>query len=34
MDPLAEILSLLKLDDWVSGCFVVRADVGFEFPRH
>jgi hypothetical protein len=34
MDPLSEILSLLKLDDWVSGGFVVGAKVGFEFPRH
>jgi len=34
MDPLSETLSLLKLDNYVSGGFVVSAKVGFQFPRH
>ena len=34
MDPLSEMLSLLKLQNYVSGGFVVSAEAGFEFPRH
>jgi AraC-like DNA-binding protein len=34
MDPLSETLSLLKLNNYVSGGFVVSAKVGFQFPRH
>ena len=34
MDPLSEMLSLLKLQNYVSGGFVVSAEAGFEFPKH
>ena len=30
MDPLSEVLSLLKLKDYVSGGFIVTRKVGFE----
>jgi hypothetical protein len=34
MDPLSEMLSLLKLQNYLSGGFVVSAEAGFEFPKH
>ncbi len=34
MDPLSEVLSLLKLKSYVSGGFVVDANMGFDFPRY
>ena len=34
MDPLSEVLSLLKLQTYVSGGFGVEAGTGLEFPRH
>ena len=34
MDPLSKVLSLLKLDDYVAGSFVVDRNVGFDFPKH
>jgi Cupin len=34
MDPLSEMLSLLKVQTCVSGGFVVSAEAGFEFPKH
>lgn len=34
MDPLSETLSLLRLERYVSGGFVVGAKVGFHFPKH
>ena len=34
MDPLSEVLSLLKLKSYVAGGFVVDAKLGFEFRKH
>ena len=34
MDPLSEVLSLLKVKSYVSGGFVVDAKIGFEFPKY
>ena len=34
MDPLSEVLSLLKLKSYVSGGFAVDANRGFDFPRY
>ena len=34
MDPLSEVLSLLKLQTYVSGGFGVEAGTGLEFSRH
>jgi AraC-like DNA-binding protein len=34
MDPLSEVLSLLKLQGYVSGGFIVDENVGFKFPGH
>lgn len=34
MDPLSDVLSLLKLQGYVTGGFVVDEKIGFEFPRY
>ena len=34
MDPLSEVLSLLRLRDYVSGLFVLPASSGFDFKAH
>ncbi len=34
MDPLSEVLALLKLESLVSGGFVVQSDIAIYFPRH
>ena len=34
MDPLSQVLSLLKLEDYVSGGFIVNRKVGLEFSEH
>ncbi len=34
MDPLSEVLSLLRLRDYVSGLFVLPAVGGFDFGAH
>ena len=34
MDPLSDVLSLLKLQSYVSGGFEVAGDVAVQFPKH
>ena len=34
MDPLSEVLSLLKLKSYVSGGFIIDAKSGFEIPKY
>ena len=34
MDPLSEVLSLLKLENYVSGGFAIDPNIGIEFPTH
>jgi hypothetical protein len=34
MDPLSDVLSLLKLKTYISGGFQVASGTGLEFQRH